>query len=34
MMSGDLRLVYEHDDEKDRDIFVQADGEKINLVIS
>jgi two-component system sensor histidine kinase VicK len=32
-MSGDLRLVYEHSDEKDRDIFVEADGEKISRVI-
>ena len=32
-MSGDLRLVYEHNDEKDRDIFVEADGEKISRVI-
>ena len=33
MMSGDLRLLYEHDDAKDRDIFVDADKEKINQVI-
>jgi signal transduction histidine kinase len=33
VMSGDLRLVYEHNDEKDRDIFVEADREKISRVI-
>ena len=33
MMKGDLRLLYEHDDAKDRDIFVDADKEKINQVI-
>lgn len=33
MMRGDLRLLYEHDDAKERDIFVDADKEKINQVI-
>jgi len=33
MMSGDLRLLYKHEDGKDRDIFVEADKEKINQVI-
>lgn len=33
MMNGDLRLLYEHEDGKNRDIFVEADKEKINQVI-
>jgi len=33
MMSGDLRLLYEHEDGKGPDIVVEADKEKINQVI-